>query len=348
MSLAGCPGVAWDSQLGKTADVAGTTADASARPVSSTVVVSVTRSVHHSPFAWQPSMLRRAWQVAQPESDVPTHVVSRIALTAWAIMMGFASLLAGAVALSVRLAPHAPRRSTESTPAADATRRTLGTPARLANLAPSVIFADASTLSYHTSLADDVPDIQDVLRPGSTGRRPADASIAVHTAVGACLTSDDDGSTHDHELTVTWFFAADSGAPHGSGEYVLWEQRNDSTPVALVRHVLRDGRRPFLDYQYVVPSGDGADSIAIVPRTMLPISRADTVSTPVDVRALRAVEWHFLVILDATVHPAHMARVHVLTSLPAIDRLDRHECRASVKRQPILAEYAAPTSELRG
>ncbi len=274
--------------------------------------------------------------------------MSRLALTAWAIMMGFASLVAGAVALSVRLAPHAPRRSTASTHAADAARRALGTPARLADLAPSVIFADASTLSYRTSLTDDAPDIQDVLRPAPPGRRPADVSVAVRTAVGACLASDDDGSTHDRDLTVTWFFAADSSAPHGSAEYVLWEQRNDSTPVALVRHVLRDGRRPFLDYQYVVPSGDGADSIAIVPRTMLPISRADTVSTPVDVRSLRAVEWHFLVVLDASVHPAHMARVHVLTSLPAIDRLDRHECRAPVKRQPILADYEAPTPEFRG
>ncbi len=235
-----------------------------------------------SPFASQPSMLRRLSQVARLKSVVRTHVVSRLALTAWAMMMGLASLIAGAVALSVRLAPHASRRSTASTHAPDATRRARGTPVRLANLAPSVIFADASTLSYRTSLTDDAPDIQDVVRRATPGGRPTEPSIAVHTAIGACLTSDLDGSAHDHDLTVTWFFAADSGAPHGSGEYVLWEQRNDSTPVALVRHVLRDGRRPFLDYQYVVPSGDGADSIAIVPRTMLPISRADTVSTPVE------------------------------------------------------------------
>ncbi len=249
----------------------------------------------------------------------------------------------------VRTIPHTPRRSAAVTHGAwDAAHHVMAAPARLANLAPSVIFADASTLSYRTSLIDEAPDAQAVARSASPERAPGGAGTAVLTALGACLASDSGGSAHDQDMTITWFFAADSSAPRASHEYVLWQQRNDSAPVPLVRHVLRDGRRPFLDYQYVTPSGDGADSIAVVPRTMLPISRADTVATPVDVRSLRAVEWHFLVVLDSSVHPAHMARVHVLTSLPAIDRLDRHECRASAKRQPILANSDAPSSEFRG
>jgi hypothetical protein len=270
-------------------------------------------------------------------------------LTTSAVTVGVASLLAGASVMLVRPMSSSPRHSTAVTHRAlDAAHHVIGTPARLANLAPSVIFADASTLSYRTSLIDEAPDVQAVVRSASPDHVSGDAGIAVHTALGACLASDSGGSAHDQDMTITWFFAADSSAPHASREYVLWQQRNDSAPVPLVRHVLRDGRRPFLDYQYVTPSGDGADSIALVPRTMLPISRADTVATPVDVRSLRAVEWHFLVILDSSVHPAHMARVHVLTSLPAIDRLDRHECRASAKKQPILADYEAPTSEFRG
>jgi hypothetical protein len=230
--------------------------------------------------------------------------------------------------------------------ALDPASRARGTPVRLANLTPSVIFADASTLSYRTNLTDDGPDIQAVV--GSLPIPSTPSGDVWETAVGACLTSDADGSSRDNDVTITWFFAADSSAPRQSGEYVLWQQRNDSAPVALVRHVLRDGRRPFLDYQYVVPSESGADSIAIVPRTNLPISRADTVATPVDVRSLRAVEWHFVVVLDATVHPEHMARVHVLTALPAIDRLDRHECRESTPRQPVLAERNDTGANFRG
>jgi hypothetical protein len=266
-----------------------------------------------------------------------------------ALTVSVVSLVAGAGPVLVRPNPQTPRHSAAWTHRArDAAHHAIGIPARLANLAPSVIFADASTLSYHTSLSDEAPDAQEVLRSASPDRASADAGTAVQTALGACLASDFDGSAHDQDMTITWFFAADSSTPHASGEYVLWQQRNDSAPVPLVRHVLRDGRRPFLDYQYVIPSGDGADSIAVVPRTMLPISRADTVATPVDVRSLRAVEWHFLVILDSSVHPAHMARVHVLTSLPAIDRLDRHECGASAKRQPILANSDTPNSDFRG
>ena len=292
-------------------------------------------------------MLRGVSLVAQSESDIPAP--RRHTLAGWGIAMGCGLMIVGWTATSLHARATALSRLGQTVArAVPHLPRALGTPTRVANLTPSVIFADASTLSYRTGAIDDTPETQ---AARNSLRTPlGELGAMVTAAVGACLADDSDRSGRD--ATITWFFAADSGAPRGSAEYVLWRQRNDSTPVALVRHVLRDGRHPFLDYQYVVPSGNGADSIAIVPRAMLPISRADTVATQVDVRSLRAVEWHFLVMLDPSAQPEHMARVHVITSLPAIDRLDRHECRAHSPNHPLLTAGAAPrqpvTLQVRG
>ncbi len=201
-------------------------------------------------------------------------------------------------------------------------------PARLANLISAVIFADANTISYRRPIPDGALTETRAAADrwfgthGSLKRSP----ITLTGGVDACP-ADDSDPRPGHESTITIFFAPDSATAHSTGEYVLWRQANDSTPVMLVQHVVRDGQRPFLAYKYAVPTGTGVDSLAAVPRAVLPISRADTTGTQVDVRALRDVEWRFLVVLDAKSQPQHIARLHVVTSLPAIDRLDRHECR---------------------
>jgi hypothetical protein len=199
-------------------------------------------------------------------------------------------------------------------------------------LAPAVIFADANILSYRSDLSEPAPT---ELSAAFHGRRESPLGEMVASS-DACPAVDGSTGAADRESTITLFFTADSGATHVSGEFTLWRQVNDSSPVAMVRHVLRDGRLPFLEYRYVVPTDGGVDSLATVPRGLLPISRRDTVSSVVDVRALRAVEWHFLVPLDSATRP-RIARVHLVTSLPAVSQLDRHECRETSHDPPLLA-----------
>jgi len=203
---------------------------------------------------------------------------------------------------------------------------------RLAHLTPSVIFADSNILSYRTESPDD----------GLSGLRTSVAFVpspgwhprTAFAAADACPADDIAGAT---EVTITLFLTADSSASHVAGEYTLWRQVNDSAPVAIVRHVLHDGRQPFLAYRYILATSAGTDSLATVPRSMLPISRRDTVAAAVDVRTLRAVEWHFLVPFDSATHTPRIARVHLVTSLPPVDQLDRHECRAVLNDPPRLA-----------
>jgi hypothetical protein len=204
----------------------------------------------------------------------------------------------------------------------------MASPARLANLISAVIFADANTISYRRPIPDGaLTEARAAADRWFGARRSSERSPVTPTSgVDACPADDSDPRS-GHESTITLFFAPDSATTHATGQYVLWRQANDSTPVMLVQHVVRDGQRPFLAYKYAVPTGTGVDSLAAVPRAVLPISRADTTGTQVDVRALRDVEWRFLVVLDARSQPEHIARLRVVTSLPAIDRLDRHECR---------------------
>lgn len=215
---------------------------------------------------------------------------------------------------------------------------TPSSPVRLANLTSAVIFADANTISYRKPTPDGALTQTRAAADRWVGPHPPSerSPLARTAAVDACP-ADDPDTRAGHESTITMFFAPDSATAHVAGEYVLWRQANDSAPVVLVRHVLRDGHRPFLAYKYAVPTGSGVDSLAAVPRDVLPISRADTTTgSDVDVRALRNVEWQFLVILDTTSHPERIARVNVVTSLPAIDRLDRHECRERGRVRPRL------------
>jgi len=210
-----------------------------------------------------------------------------------------------------------------------------------------VIFADANILSYRADLSDPGPaGLNTVRRAGPQGDvgRPGGPERATMATSDACPADNAGNPSSDRESTITLFFTADSGVNRVSREYTLWRQVNDSAPVATVHHVLRDGRLPFLEYRYVVPTEGGADTLATVPRALLPISRRDTVSSVVDVRALRAVEWHFLVPLDSASHP-RIARVHLVTSLPGISQLDRHECREVSRDPPLLAQRESDGSD---
>jgi hypothetical protein len=268
-------------------------------------------------------------------------------------VLGAAPLMTGPDAHRVELSASrtAAQRGRDAQIAADLAHEHRWHSVRLANLAPAVIFADANILSYRADQSDGyVAGLRSAVYPD-----PADGSTmqeyharASLTTIDACQ-ADDDGSSTDHEVTITLFFTADSTPTHVSGEYTLWRQANDSAPVALVRHVLRDGRQPFLQYRYVTPNDAGADSLALVPRSLLPISRRDTVASVVDVRALRAVEWRFLVPFDSTTRTSRIARVHLVTSLPAIGQLDRHECREVLRDPPLLAFGPRPSDrDVRG
>jgi hypothetical protein len=297
-------------------------------------------------------MVRHVRQHRRSRSVTCPRTLRRRAVSRWTVLLAAGCVTAG-VATASRNAIDSPLEHHGTPTPADAragmtpTARGAGwqpgtsvSPARLANLVSAVIFADANTISYRRPTPDGATMQARAAADRSFGpRRPLEGSPNVHfAAVDACPADDPDGRS-SHESTVTMFFAPDSGTAHVTGEYVLWRQANDSTPVVLVRHVMRDGHRPFLAYKYAVRTGTGVDSLAAVPRDVLPISRADTAGTQVDVRALRDVEWRFLVVLDAASHPEHIARVHVVTSLPAIDRLDRHECRERRWRgRPLLTD----------
>jgi hypothetical protein len=298
------------------------------------------RQFHRSPFETCPRRLRwRVWN-------------------RWTVHFVGACLVASMATASRRSIRSPLERPAAPSPADIRTPRTphgwsavrepgpVATPARLANLISAVIFADGSTISYRKPTPDGALMQTRAAADRWSGPRPSSArpQRARPAAVDACPADDPDGRP-GHESTITMFFAPDSGTAHARGEYVLWRQANDSMPVVLVQHVLRDGHRPFLAYKYAVPTGSGVDSLALVPRSVLPISRADTTGAQIDVRALRDVEWRFLVILDATSHPQRIVRVHVVASLPAIDRLDRHECRQRWRSRPLLTLAPAPVRQ---
>jgi len=208
---------------------------------------------------------------------------------------------------------------------------------------PSVVFAGPTVLSYRTDDADANPPWLNSVSVSGSSR--ADGEIGdglLHAAAIDACPADDDEAGAPRDVLITLFFTSDSASAQRTGDYTLWRQRNDSTPVPLVRHLQRDGSRAFLEYRYVLPSGTGDDSLAVVPSVLLPISRRDTMATAVDVRALRAVEWHFLVRVAPPGLPSRMVRVQVLTSLPPMNQLDRHECRAPVESLPLLATAGSP------
>jgi len=204
---------------------------------------------------------------------------------------------------------------------------------------PAIIYADGNVLSYRAGPT----------RTGVMGLRTATSN--------ACPAADGGRGAipwGDGETAITLFFTADSTAGHWSHEFTLWRQVTDSMPVPMVRHVRRDGHQPFLEYRYVVPTDDGEDSLAVVPHAYLPISRRDTVANRVDVRALRAVEWHFLVAAPEADRPKSQkhpttdhandtdaaVRVDFVTPLPAVTQLDRRACRAVTRDPPVLARDA--------
>jgi hypothetical protein len=295
------------------------------------------------------TMVRRVRQRCRPQSETCPRTMRRRAVSRCILSFAAAYLTGGMATVSDH--PNVPREHLATRSHADArvspalmvgaTAPEPGapaSPARLANLTSAVIFADANTISYRKPTPDGALMQARAAADRWFGpRRPAEPSPLARTAAVDACPADDPDTRSGHESTITMFFAPDSGTAHVMGEYVLWRQANDSAPIVLVRHVLRDGHRPFLAYKYAVATGSGVDSLAAVPRDVLPISRADTTTgSDVDVRALRDVEWRFLVILDTTSHPEHIARVHIVTSLPAIDRLDRHECRERGRVRPRL------------
>jgi hypothetical protein len=207
---------------------------------------------------------------------------------------------------------------------------------RLANLVPAVVFADGNILSYRTDLPNESGSALNAVDGSGAHRRAQLAPWGRSTAIDACAAGNVDDTASDHQETITLFFTGDSVAGRASGEYTLWRQTNDATPIPLVRHVVRDRRHPFLEYRYIVPGGTDEDSLGLVPSALLPISLRDTVASVIDVRTLRAVEWRFLVVADPTSHTSPPTRVHLVTSLPAIGELDRRECRATVHDDALL------------
>ena len=140
----------------------------------------------------------------------------------------------------------------------------------------TVVYADASTLVYRTET------------PGSaTGDATPGMALAGATACSARA-----GLDQVRHRTVTLSFRRDSARAVARSGYTLWRQTTDSVAAPILRGVRRDHGRPFLQYRYEFSSA-GIDSVTVLPESLLPVGQRDA-GAGIDVRALRTVEWRFL------------------------------------------------------